>query len=78
MKHATKPKKTVIEWYGWTTGHCNQLSDVPKGATIDAVNGVLCIGTCETCGRPILLSEKYEFDTEGIRRHKKCPRIFVG
>jgi len=58
-----------IEWRQVTTGECETMDQVPKGATIEAVNDMACMGRCEGCRRPILDGDKYQSDDgriEGI------------
>lgn len=31
------------------------------------------IGTCEACGKQILVGEIYHHDDDGVRWHKECP-----
>lgn len=55
----------VIYWTKTTEGRSNSLSEVPKGATINSIDGDSCIGKCEGCLKPILEGEKYGADEEG-------------
>lgn len=53
-------------------GLARTLDQVPKGAYIEEIDGVKCIGLCEICGKPILEGMEYEEDVDGIVWHKKC------
>jgi len=64
----------MIEWSKVTTGKCRRLADVPKDAQIRTVNGRECIGGCEVCGEPILDGQQYNYDSDGVMWHGRCPR----
>lgn len=62
----------MIEWQKREIGECDKITDVPKGATIVAIDDVACYGVCEGCGKPILETDKYMTDREGIMLCEIC------
>jgi hypothetical protein len=61
-----------IDWVKTEYGTCDEVDKVPKGAKIEAVDDVLCVGICEVCEKPILETEDYFADYEGCYWHKAC------
>ena len=55
-----------IEWSKYEFGECTSLAEVPKGATVDAIDGVSPVGQCDRCGRYIAHGEKYAVRKDGI------------
>lgn len=43
-----------------------------KGYALDSVNDDCVIGTCESCGMPIIEGEEYRSDHEGVLVCKRC------
>lgn len=62
----------MIEWTLNTSGTCRSYKDVPKGATIEAVNGITFIGRCEGCGVAILETQVRYRWADGIVTCAKC------
>lgn len=54
-----------IEWRRVEEGEVSRLRDVPKGAVIEAIDGVACLGPCEGCGKPVLEGDDYGVDVDG-------------
>ncbi|MEM7416762.1 MAG: hypothetical protein AAF389_14750 [Gemmatimonadota bacterium] len=40
----------------------------------DDENGIPVIGRCESCGGPVLVTEKRFWDDDGVMWHQACPR----
>jgi hypothetical protein len=55
-----------IEWSKTETGTVESLDQVPEGATVEAVDGVLCLGRCEGCRNHVLDGTDYWSDEEGV------------
>jgi hypothetical protein len=55
----------LIEWEQQLFGACESFNDIPKGATIIAVDDVPCLGTCENCGIPIMEGDEYISTEDG-------------
>jgi hypothetical protein len=49
----------LIEWDLTTTGTCENLHDVPRGAKVVGIDDKNVIARCENCGKYILDSEPY-------------------
>jgi hypothetical protein len=65
----------MIEWRKIEYGECERMDQVPAGAEILSVNDVPSIGNCEVCRGPILETEGYHSDSEGILWHiRDCKR----
>ena len=62
----------MIEYTITKHGKCKTLSEIPKGATVDNVNGVECVAMCEKCGLPVLYGPNHIQDDDGICWHKRC------
>jgi len=45
----------MIEWKKTeeSTGSCENLEDVPEGATVEWMDGFQCMGLCVICGQPV-------------------------
>jgi hypothetical protein len=52
------------------SGEVERMEDVPEGAQIISINDVDVIDTCEACGKPILESQEFWSDRDGISVHK--------
>jgi len=64
----------MIRWFKNESGECRRLEDVPKGATVDSVDGKMCMGICESCGVPVVSGDKYLYDSDAVVWHKRCPK----
>ena len=63
-----------IEWTKTTSGECSRLDQVPKGATVTAIDDEEVIGRCEGCGEFIMDGDDYESDGEGVQLCPKCAK----
>ena len=64
----------MINWKKTTSGECSRLDQVPKGATVVAIDDVAVIGRCEGCGIYIMEGDDYESDGEGVQLCPKCAK----
>lgn len=53
---------------------CRTIADVPKGATLVAVNGRSVVAMCEGCGNPVYEGTEYTAWVDGLYTHKRCPK----
>jgi hypothetical protein len=60
------------EWEKHESGECDDISQVPSGARIVAVDDVTVMDYCEGCGKLIFEGEKYASDGEGTVLCEKC------
>jgi len=54
------------EWRKCETGIAKTREQVPEGATIEAVSGILVICPCACCGQLILDGDRYATDRDEI------------
>lgn len=56
----------LIEWNLTREGECKRLEDVPRGASVVAIDGEAVLDRCEVCGVPILESAPHHAWADGI------------
>lgn len=62
----------MIEWEKTESGECEFMEQVPEGAKVISFNGKNVEGFCESCSIPILDSDNYATDPEGVMLCNSC------
>ena len=66
-----------IEWERTENGECTDLRLLPEKAKIIAIDDIPCVGMCESCNHPIVETDDYESDQDGILLCKDCILSFL-
>lgn len=62
----------LIEWNLTRAGECKRLEDVPRGATVVAIDGETVLDKCEGCGAHILESAPSYAWADGVLTCLSC------